>query len=305
MGSELGILYHLAPSPTRSSRTPLPRPRLVTTQPRLFSLFPSTFSTIIRSSSPSPRLAEPNDTIWPSATASGCLSRADATAYLSRLDLSPSLLDSPPSLSLLRTLHSTHMLRVPFESLSVHVPDWSDLTAPIALGGGSTVALGQGAYHRSVKLKRGGYCFSLNSSFASLLRALGYRVSECAGRVFEHQRKDPKEVGCEWECTSHQVSIVDWPSSEARYLVDMGFGRSCAFPIPLNTGATQTSIPSTDLFRLDQHDRLPGSDPSLLPDSAPYWVLSTRCPSPSGSISNDFYSPSMPSSFKASPSKTS
>ncbi|GAA6027179.1 hypothetical protein JCM8097_002460 [Rhodosporidiobolus ruineniae] len=232
--------------------------------------------------------ASAQDSVWPTGTTSGKLSRDHAAAYLERINLPTSLLDSPPSLDLLRQLQPAHMLAVPFESLSVHVPDWSDLDAEIFLGGGETVHLGAGAYRRIVELRRGGYCFSLNSTFAAFLRYFGFRVSECAARVNGKQRQDPEEVGYEWQATSHQVSIVDWQGSDERFLVDIGFGRSCAYPIPLRDGASMTSIPSAELFQIRQTPRLPGAPSDLLPDSHPFWTVWTRCTSPTGAA---YFSP--------------
>lgn len=145
-----------------------------------------------------------SETVWASATTSGRLGRADAAAYLERISLPPALLDESPSLDLLRQLQSAHILAVPFESLTLHVPDWHDDDAEIHLGGGHPVGLGSDALNRIVRLKRGGFCFSANSSFAAFLRYFGFRVSECAGRVFSFQRKDPAKAGYSWEPTSHQ-----------------------------------------------------------------------------------------------------
>ncbi|GAA6011955.1 hypothetical protein JCM10207_003439 [Rhodosporidiobolus poonsookiae] len=223
-----------------------------------------------------------DETVWPSNDALGRLSRTNAAAYLERINLPGTLLDSPPSLDLLRSLQSQHMLTVPFESTTIHVPDWHDLSAPVSLGGGEPVALGERAYRHLVELRRGGYCFSGNSTFAALLRYFGFRVSECSARVNAKQRKDPEVDGYDWDSTSHQVSIVDWEGSDGRFLVDVAFGANCAYPIPFHNGATQTSIPSADLFRLTCTPRLPGSSAALLPDSAPYWTLWRQCYNPSG-----------------------
>lgn len=163
-------------------------------------------------------------TQWPTAQSYGKLSRADAALYLDRLGLSRELLDAAPSLELLRDLQSNHITHVPFESLSVHVSDWSNDEAPVNLGGGETVGLGETAFRRIVHLKRGGYCFSLNSTFALLLRRFGFRVSEQAARVFAHLGQDPAVSGYDWGTTSHQCAIVDWEGSDGRYFVDVGFG---------------------------------------------------------------------------------
>ncbi|GAA5851222.1 hypothetical protein JCM8547_004172 [Rhodosporidiobolus lusitaniae] len=235
--------------------------------------------------------APTDETVWPSATTSGKLSRSHAAAYLTRIDLPTTLLDAPPSLDLLRQLQSSHIFTVPFESLTVHVPNWHDHSAPIFLGGGETVTLGEEAYRRIVALKRGGYCFSLNSTFAALLRSFGFRVSECAARVFSNQMKDPEEAGYEWESTSHQVSIVDWEGSDGRYLADVGFGRSSAFPIPLVSGEQVLSQPDSTLYRIEQSLRLPGISPSLLPDSAPYWTVWRQCVSPPEKGNKPYFSP--------------
>jgi arylamine N-acetyltransferase len=155
-------------------------------------------------SSPSPS----QESVWPTATTSGRLSKAHASAYLERISLPLDILESPPSLDLLRQLQSSHMLAVPFESLTVHVPSWQDLDADITLGGGETTHLGEKSYRRIVELKRGSYCFGINGTFASFLRYFGFRVSECAARVFTNQMKDPEEVGYEWESTSHQCVFL-------------------------------------------------------------------------------------------------
>ncbi|GAA6048239.1 hypothetical protein JCM3770_006498 [Rhodotorula araucariae] len=222
--------------------------------------------------------------VYASPAASGQLSRADAAAYLDRISLAHSLLDEPPSLDLLRQLQSAHILAVPFESLSLHCKDWKDEDAEIHLGGGEPVGLGEQAFHRIVHLRRGGFCFSSNSTFAALLRFWGFRVSECAARVYSHQRKDPQEVGWSWEPTSHQVSIVDWEGSASRYFVDVGFGSAqCSFPIEFKDGASQTSIPPADYYELHRTDRLPGASPALQPDLPPYWTVYRRNASATGS----------------------
>ncbi|KPV75533.1 uncharacterized protein RHOBADRAFT_44040 [Rhodotorula graminis WP1] len=219
-----------------------------------------------------------------SPDSTGKLSRHDAAAYLDRISLSHSLLDQPPSLDLLRTLQSSHILAVPFESLSLHVKDWQDDEADIYLGGGEVVGLGEAAFNRIVHLRRGGFCFSINSSFAALLRFWNFRVSECAARVYSHQRKDPQEAGWSWEPTSHQISIVDWEGSSARWFVDVGFGSAqCSYPIEFKDGASQTSIPAADYYELHRTDRLPGASPSLQPDLPPYWTVYRRNTASSGS----------------------
>lgn len=73
----------------------------------------------------------------------------------------------------------------------------------------------------------GGYCFSLNSTFAAFLRVFGFRVSELAARVYGALGKDPEEAGLLWGPTSHECLVVDWETDgvrSERYFVDVGFG---------------------------------------------------------------------------------
>ncbi|GAA6059264.1 hypothetical protein JCM10212_006657 [Sporobolomyces blumeae] len=212
---------------------------------------------------------------FPSPQQLGKLNRADALAYLSRIGVPSDVIDSRPSLALLRQLQSRHMLTVPFESTTVHVKDWGALDAPIELGGGELVPLAEPGFRRVVDLRRGGYCFLLNGNFACLLRYFGFRVSECLAKV-NMVRKDPDEFGVEWEALSHQVSIVDWSGSETRYLSDVGFGGGPAHPMAMIDGTEVRSIPSDDVFRLTRHESLPYASRSDLPDQAPTWVVSRR-----------------------------
>lgn len=212
---------------------------------------------------------------WSSPHSLGKLNRQDALEYLARIELPSSLVDHEPSLELLDQLQTAHLLAVPFESTSVHVKNWQDDEAMIEVGGGETVALSEGAFRHIVVLKRGGYCFSLNGTFPSLLRWFGFRVSECLAKV-NSIRKDPEVHGVEWEALSHLVSIVDWPGSNGRYLSDVGFGSGPTSPIPLQDGSEVSSIPSTDVYSLSRHDSIPYVSTSLLPDQAPTWMVSRR-----------------------------
>lgn len=156
----------------------------------------------------------------------------DAALYLKRIEVE---LDAssppPPSLELLRQLQSSHILAVPFESTTLHCSNWHNDDDEIQLGGGHHVALGAEAFHRIVHLRRGGYCFSLNSTFALLLRFFGFRVSELAARVFANLGGNPEEVGWAWSPTSHQCAVVDWEGSDGRWFVDVGFGSAqSAYP---------------------------------------------------------------------------
>ncbi|GAA5883549.1 hypothetical protein JCM16303_005482 [Sporobolomyces ruberrimus] len=212
---------------------------------------------------------------WPSPHEAGRLNRTDALAYLERINLPSSLLDETPSLDLLTRLQTAHLLSVPFESTTVHVKNWHDDEADLTLGGGVTVPLSEPGFNHIVNLRRGGYCFLLNGTFPSLLRALGFNVSECLAKV-NIIRKDPEVHGVDWEALSHHVCIVDWQGSNERYLCDVGFGAGPTSPTLLQDGAEATSIPSTDVYRLSRHETFPYVSPSLVPDQSPAWMVSRR-----------------------------
>lgn len=171
----------------------------------------------------------------PHYTATYALTPSLAASYLERLLLSPTLLSSPPTLSLLSTVLLAHHEQVPKDTSPLHVPesDWQSPT-PIILGssfGGMPV--GVDAYEGIVRKHRGAFCFGLNPSFASLLRTLGYRVSEMVARCYQALGNDPRthELGWKWGTWSHEVLVVDWEGSGERYLVDVGFGGGgCATP---------------------------------------------------------------------------
>jgi N-hydroxyarylamine O-acetyltransferase len=89
-------------------------------------------------------------------------------AYLTRIGAS-----RPPraEAATLRELQLRHLLTVPFENLSIHLGE------PIVL---DPEALVDKLVHR----RRGGFCYELNGAFATLLAALGFRVTLLAARVF-------------------------------------------------------------------------------------------------------------------------
>mgnify|MGYP001567010543 CR=1 FL=1 len=143
------------------------------------------------------------------------------------LNLPTSLLAARPSLDLLRQLELAQLLSVPFESTILHVPSsaWTeDPDRAIQLGeSGESVALGEAAFDRIVRERKGGYCFSLNSVFAALLRHW-FRVSDVAARVYGHLDQDPAAKGWSWAPTSHHVLIAGWDGEEGMWILDGGFG---------------------------------------------------------------------------------
>ena len=131
-------------------------------------------------------------------------------AYLSRIGARRP--DRPDAASL-AVLQLSHMLRVPFENLDIHrgVPIVLDLESII----------GKVVYRR-----RGGYCYELNSAFASLLATFGYRVHLVSARV----ARTDGAFGAEFD---HMALIAHAEDVAGPLLVDVGFGDAFTMPIPI------------------------------------------------------------------------
>lgn len=115
-----------------------------------------------------------------------------------------------PDIDTLADLQRAFLMSVPFENLDIH---WG---RPIRLGV-------EPAYRKIVGERRGGYCYELNGLFASLLEAIGFRVTLLSARMF----KDG-EPGIEF---AHLVLRVDL---EKAWLVDVGNGQSVREPLALD-----------------------------------------------------------------------
>jgi N-hydroxyarylamine O-acetyltransferase len=144
-------------------------------------------------------------------------------AYLARIDAT-----RPPraDAATLRELQLRHLLTVPFENLSIHLGE------PILLDPRALV-------DKVVQRRRGGFCYELNGAFATLLAALGFRVTLLAARVFGTQALGPP--------FDHLALRVDLVRSGS-WLVDVGFGRHSHYPLRLESRTDQADPGGT--FRL-------------------------------------------------------
>lgn len=133
--------------------------------------------------------------------------------YLKRIGYSGPL---RPGLETLRGLHRKHMLSVPFENLDIHL--------------GRPIILSEDAfYEKIIKDQRGGYCYELNGSFASLLTRLGFKVRLLSARVASKNRSFTPEF-------DHMTLLV---SLKDRWLADVGFGDSFTEPKRLDYSGPQ------------------------------------------------------------------
>jgi arylamine N-acetyltransferase len=134
---------------------------------------------------------------------------------LRRIGLEGASLGSP-SFDTLQTLVLEHQLHIPYDTTSLHVPDWRD-DAPISFGRGQGMQLGVRNFQRIVLGHQGGFCFALNSLFAALLRSLGFRVSG-DGQIFWGVKTTRKSGtngarSITWSCSSTTVAPAQDGSS--------------------------------------------------------------------------------------------
>lgn len=123
----------------------------------------------------------------------------------------------------LSRLHKKHLLSIPFENLDIHR--------------GHQIILDENSfYEKIVKHRRGGYCYELNGSFASLLTSLGFRVRLVSARV----ASENGDLTPEFDHMALLVSLKD------RWLADVGFGDSFTEPKRLDYSGSQTDDDGRD-----------------------------------------------------------
>src|SRR5258708_38266704 len=96
-------------------------------------------------------------------------------AYLQRIAVPQPV---APDADGLRRLHRAHQLAVPFENLSIHLPE------SVSLEEEDLVA-------KIVGRRRGGFCYELNGLFGLLLGVLGADVARLAARGYGEDRPGP------------------------------------------------------------------------------------------------------------------
>lgn len=175
------------------------------------------------------------------------MDEAAVSAYLRRIGADrPAQADAQA----LKDLHLRHLIAVPFENLSLHL--------------GQEIVLEEKAlYDKIVGASRGGFCYELNGAFAALLRALGYRVSLLAARVYAEGR-----LGIPYD---HLVLRVEAGEDGTRWLADVGFGRHSHFPLRLDSGGDQQD-PGGTFHLVDRDD----GDLDVLRDGTPQYRLELR-----------------------------
>lgn len=140
----------------------------------------------------------------------------DVHEYLSRIGfVGPAV----PTLNVLRSVHTCHLLSVPFEDLTVHSGGRVQLELPLL-------------YEKIVKKRRGGFCFENNLLFSWLLSQLGFQITLLSAQVRN------VITGYYGPPFDHLVVMVALEGQ--RWLCDVGFGApGFSEPLSLETGALQ------------------------------------------------------------------
>ncbi len=134
-------------------------------------------------------------------------------AYLNRIGISD--IPGSPTAAALSDLQYAHLTHVPYENLDIL------RGVRISLDGGDL-------FEKIVTRRRGGYCFELNKLFGSLLRALGYTVTDYVARYLRDTPGIPHR--------RHQVLRVA-SIDGAEFLVDVGVGAVIPLrPVPYIIG---------------------------------------------------------------------
>lgn len=153
----------------------------------------------------------------------------DVGAYLDRIGLQR---QDRAGLTSLAELQRAHLRTVPFENLDIALGRPIRLTEP-------------DLFEKIVTRRRGGFCFELNGLFAALLRALGFGVTLVAAQF----PRDGGQIVPEFD---HLALLVDDPSGDAPWLVDVGAGRgSPASPLRLVPALDQFDPITRAWYRID------------------------------------------------------
>ena len=127
--------------------------------------------------------------------------------YLDRLGLEAA--DArPPTRETLARLQSAHVRTVPFETLAVTGPPFTD-----ADGDGVVLEV-PALYEKIVERERGGFCYELNGLFGWLLAESGFEVDRVAAAVVD-------DDGSPRPPANHHALVV---ALEEPYLADVGLG---------------------------------------------------------------------------------
>lgn len=128
------------------------------------------------------------------------LTKEELSGYLRRVGLDAGADATPQTLS---ALARAHALSIPFENIEAFLGRRVDLAPPAV-------------FDKLVRRRLGGWCFEQNLLLGSALRALGFDVTDLAGRVLWGRSADAVTP------RTHRALLVR--TAGRQWLVDVGFG---------------------------------------------------------------------------------
>jgi N-hydroxyarylamine O-acetyltransferase len=158
----------------------------------------------------------------------------------------------------LRYLQERHVLSVPFENIAFHM--------------GEPVPHSEEAVRKVVVDGRGGSCFELNTAFALLLEAFGFRVALLGGRIYRGKTLSSPfgHLALRVE-TAETAAGPEGPSGPHSWLVDVGQGSHSRWPLRLDI-----RTPQVDPHGTYQLEEAPDGDIDLFIDGAPLYRMEMR-----------------------------
>uniref|UniRef100_A0A3Q3JGS7 arylamine N-acetyltransferase n=2 Tax=Monopterus albus TaxID=43700 RepID=A0A3Q3JGS7_MONAL len=150
----------------------------------------------------------------------------DVEKYLSRIGFAGPV--AAPNLDVLRSVHISHLLSVPFEDLTQHSGGRVQLELPLL-------------YNKVVNQRRGGFCYENNSLLSWLLSELGFQVTLLSGQVKNFI------TGCYGPPFDHLIVMVSLDGQ--RWLCDVGFGSS-GFSAPLSLETSGPQVQGHRVYRI-------------------------------------------------------
>ncbi|XP_060949701.1 arylamine N-acetyltransferase 2-like [Limanda limanda] len=149
----------------------------------------------------------------------------DVQKYLNRIG---SLVPAEPDLDAMRSVHTRHLLSVPFEDLTVHSGGRVELDLPLI-------------YDKIVTRRRGGLCYENNGLFSWLLSSLGFQVTMLSAQV------KGLITGFYGPPFDHLVLLVTLQGR--RWLCDVGFG-GAGFSVPLSLETSGPQVEGHRVYRI-------------------------------------------------------
>lgn len=181
------------------------------------------------------------------------LSADEITAYLDRIGVTGPTSSLKPDIGTLNMLHRAHVLTIPFENLSVHLP-------------GEEISLELAALvDKIVTRRRGGFCYELNGLFATLLETIGFGVDRMAARTYS------AELGAFTNNPLDHLALRVTDAAGDAWLADVGFGKHSELPLRYGERGEQ-SDPFGTLRLVETADGLL----DVLLDGAPQYRVDPR-----------------------------